>query len=74
MIDIDSLKTWLLSEQSLWILWGLCFVFFLSMVVVLSYHWRPYYTFDVHVKTMRTVFYIGGTLLFILAGLLIFLR
>ncbi len=74
MLDLAVVKTWLLSDTALWLLWGLCLLFFLSITGVLTYHWRPYYTFDTHIKTMRLIFYVGGAFLFILSGILIFLR
>ena len=43
----------------------------MTMSAILTYHWRPYYEIDKHVRAMRLVHHIGGAILIIAAALIL---
>lgn len=71
MIDFGSIGDLLTTKAALWWALGLFTVFFITMSAILTYHWRPYYEIDKHVRGMRLVHHIGGTILIIAAALIL---
>lgn len=71
MIDFGSISEVLATKTTLWWLLGVFAVIFMTMSAILTYHWRPYYEIDKHVRTMRLVHHIGGAVLIIAAALIL---
>ncbi|MEK7606303.1 MAG: hypothetical protein AAB458_01780 [Patescibacteria group bacterium] len=72
MFELDGIASSLTSTKALWWLWALFAVGFILLSAVLTYHWRPYYALDPHVKATRLVHHIGGSVLLIIAAALLF--
>lgn len=71
MFDFSVISEALTSQTALWWVWALFVLIFLLMSAILTYHWRPYYSIDPHVRTMRRVHHIGGALLLVIAALIL---